>query len=121
MIGRSLVVGKPVAMLLLQKNATVTICHTRTENPAAEAAGADILIAAAGHRGMIDRRFLSEKQTVIDVGINVDDEGHLHGDVAPEAKGLVSAMTPVPGGVGAVTTSLLMSHVTDAAKKLAAK
>ena len=114
-VGRSLVVGKPVAMLLLSQNATVTLCHSRSENLPALCREADILIAAAGKRGLIGREFLSPKQVVLDVGIHVNDEGRLCGDVLPEAEGVVAALTPVPGGVGAVTTTVLLSHVVEAA------
>ena len=104
-IGRSPVVGKPAAMMLLQKNATVTICHTKTKDMPSIVKEADIVIVAAG-RG----------QTIIDVGINVNEEGRLCGDVSfADAEPVVDAITPVPGGVGSVTTSVLVEHVVDAA------
>ena len=116
-IGRSLVVGKPVAMLLLAKHATVTICHTRTVDMPSVARDAEILIAAAGKARAITAAYLSENQTVIDVGINFID-GEMCGDVDYSAASpLVSAITPVPGGVGTVTTSVLVSHVVEAAKR----
>lgn len=117
-IGRSLVIGKPVAMMLLQKNATVTICHTRTVDTPTIAKRGDIIVAAAGSAGMVNANYLSSGQTVIDVGINVSDEGKLCGDVKfDEAEAIVERITPVPGGVGAVTTSVLMSHVVESAMR----
>lgn len=117
-IGRSLVVGKPAAMLLLQKNATVTICHTRTENLAAVVKEADIVLAAAGKAGMVDASFVSPGQIVLDVGIHVNEAGRLCGDVnRQEAEPIVDAITPVPGGVGTVTTSVLADHVVEAAAR----
>ena len=116
-IGRSLVVGKPVAMMLLKKNATVTVCHTKTINMPEVARQADILIVAAGKAGVVGREYVREGQTVIDVGINVTEDGSLCGDVAyEEVEGQVEAITPVPGGVGSVTTSVLADHVVKAAK-----
>lgn len=118
-IGRSLVVGKPVSMMLVKKNATVTICHTKTINPSKLCAAADILIVAAGHVNTVDKSYFNPKQVIIDVGINVNEEGKLCGDVNfEEADGTVAAITPVPGGVGTVTTSVLVKHVVDAAKKI---
>ena len=117
-IGRSLVVGKPAAMMLLKKNATVTICHTRTKDMPSVAKEAEILIAAAGKAGVVGQDYVSEGQIVIDVGININEEGKLCGDVAfDEAEPVVGAITPVPGGVGAVTTSVLIEHVVIAAEK----
>ncbi len=117
-IGRSFVIGKPVAMLLLERNATLKICHSRTKNLADECRDADILIAAAGKAGVVDGSFVSEGQVVIDVGINVDEEGNLCGDVkTAEVAPLVAAYTPVPGGVGTVTTTVLLKHVVEAAKR----
>ncbi len=117
-VGRSLVVGKPLAMLLLGKNATVTLCHTRTADLAAECRRAEVLIAAAGRANMIGRDHLASGQLVLDVGINVDEEGNLVGDVDfAAADAIVGAVTPVPGGVGAVTTSVLAAHVLQAAEQ----
>lgn len=117
-VGRSLVVGKPLAMLLLGKNATVTLCHTRTADLAAECRRAEILIAAAGRANMIGRDHLAPGQLVLDVGINVDENGNLVGDVDfAAADEIVGAVTPVPGGVGAVTTSVLAAHVLQAAEQ----
>ena len=118
-VGRSLVVGKPLAMLLLRKNATVTLCHTRTADLAAECRRAEVLIAAAGHANMIGRDHLAPGQLVLDVGINVDEHGNLVGDVDfAAADEMAGAVTPVPGGVGAVTTSVLAAHVLQAAEQI---
>jgi len=119
-IGRSLVVGKPVAMMLMGRNATVTICHTRTVDIPSVARNAEILIVAAGQMEGITKEYFSPGQTVIDVGINWNDEkGKLCGDVKfDDAEPVVAAITPVPGGVGTVTTSVLVSHVVEAAMKI---
>ena len=115
-IGRSLVVGKPAAMMLLRKNATVTVCHTRTVDMPAVTREADILIVAAGRAGIIGADYVRKGQIVIDVGINVNAEGKLCGDVDYNAvEPIVDAITPVPGGVGSVTTSVLVGHVVQAA------
>lgn len=117
-IGRSLVVGKPAAMMLLQKNATVTICHTRTENMPEVVKEADIVVVAAGKPGIIDGSYFSEGQIILDVGIHVNEEGKLCGDVLYEAaEPVVDSITPVPGGVGSVTTSVLVGHVVEAAMR----
>ena len=116
-IGRSLVVGRPLAMLMLAKNATVTICHTKTQNLTEICKRADILVAAAGKAGMITREFVSDKSIVLDVGINVNSAGKLCGDVDYEnVANIVQAISPVPGGVGAVTTSVLAKNLIRAAK-----
>jgi methylenetetrahydrofolate dehydrogenase (NADP+)/methenyltetrahydrofolate cyclohydrolase len=119
-IGRSLVVGRPAALMLMHKNATVTVCHTRTVDMPSVTKQAEILIVAAGKMESIGAEFLSAGQTVIDVGIGWNDaKGKLCGDVKfEEAEPIVSAITPVPGGVGTVTTSVLVSHVVEAAKRL---
>ena len=105
-------------MLLLGKNATVTLCHTRTADLAAECRRAEVLIAAAGRANMIGRDHLAPGQLVLDVGINVDENGNLVGDVDfAAADEIVGAVTPVPGGVGAVTTSVLAAHVLQAAEQ----
>ena len=115
-VGRSLVVGRPLAMLLLKENATVTICHTKTRNLQETCKQADILIAAAGKAGMITADFVREGQMVIDVGINVDVQGNLCGDVDFEAvEPVVASLTPVPGGVGGVTTSILAANTVRSA------
>lgn len=117
-VGRSSVIGKPVAMMLLQRHATVTIAHTRTVDLPSVAGEADILVAAAGHAGVVRGTSLREGQVVIDVGINVGPDGRLCGDVAfEEAEPVVAMITPVPRGVGAVTTSVLALHVAEAALK----
>jgi methylenetetrahydrofolate dehydrogenase (NADP+)/methenyltetrahydrofolate cyclohydrolase len=117
-IGRSLVVGKPAAMMLVKKNATVTICHTKTVDMPSVAREADILIVAAGRAGVVGADYVSAGQTVIDVGINVNAEGKLCGDVDYAAvEPIVDAITPVPGGVGSVTTSVLVGHVVEAAMR----
>lgn len=119
-IGRSLVVGKPAAMMLLQKHATVTVCHTRTVDMPAVCREGEILIVSAGRAGIVDKRYLSPGQIVIDVGINVAEDGSLCGDINfADAEAIVGAVTPVPGGVGTVTTSVLVKHVVEAAKKRA--
>jgi methylenetetrahydrofolate dehydrogenase (NADP+)/methenyltetrahydrofolate cyclohydrolase len=120
-IGRSLVVGKPVAMMLLGEHATVTVCHTRTVGMPSVCRMAEILVVSAGRAALVDRNYLSEGQVVIDVGINVnpnEDGGKICGDVNfPDAEAIASFVTPVPGGVGAVTTSVLAKHVVEAAEK----
>lgn len=115
-IGRSLVVGKPVAMLLLKEDATVTICHSKTENLPEISREADIVIVATGRGKSVGAEFFNGNQVVIDVGINVDEEGKLCGDVDfDNVKDNVKAITKVPGGVGTVTTSVLMKNVVEAA------
>ena len=124
-IGRSLVVGKPAAMMLMAKNATVTICHTRTVNTAEICRNADIIVSAAGVLNSLTKDFVREGQIVIDVSMNWNPEkittkgkGGMSGDaVFEEVEPIVEAITPVPGGVGAVTTSVLMKHVVEAAEK----
>lgn len=113
-IGRSSVVGKPLAMLLLQKNATVTVCHTKTADIAAHCRRADIIIAAAGCAAMLTPDMLNNGCTLIDVGMNSTAAG-LCGDISPAAYALSAAYTPVPGGVGAVTTAVLFKNTVAAA------
>lgn len=124
-IGRSLVVGKPVAMLLLAKDATVTLCHTKTQDVASLCRNADLIITAAGALGSLTADFVRPGQVVIDVSINWDDRkvnskgtlGALAGDaVFEQVEPVVEAITPVPGGVGSVTTSVLMRHIVEAAE-----
>ena len=118
-IGRSLVFGRPAAMLLLQKNATVSILHSRSRNIRDLTCQADLLLCAAGRAGMVTGEMIREGAVVIDVGINEDAEGNLCGDVVYEDALLkAEAVTPVPGGVGAVTTAVLVSHVIEAAARL---
>ena len=125
-IGRSLVVGKPAAMMLMGKNATVTVCHTRTVNTAEICRNADILVSAAGVLNSLTKDFVRPGQVVIDVSINWDAEkinskggkGAIAGDaVFEDVEPIVEAITPVPGGVGSVTTSVLMKHVIEAAER----
>ena len=118
-IGRSLVVGRPVAMMLMARDATVTLCHTRTEDLPEICRQADILVSAAGRAGLVTGAFTRPGQVIVDVGINVR-AGKLCGDVDFAAEEpLVGAITPVPGGVGAVTTAVLAAHVVQAAEKAA--
>ncbi|MDO4498351.1 MAG: bifunctional 5,10-methylenetetrahydrofolate dehydrogenase/5,10-methenyltetrahydrofolate cyclohydrolase [Coriobacteriaceae bacterium] len=117
-IGRSLVIGKPVAMLLLARNATVTICHSRTRDLARTVREAEIVICATGRARAYGADFFREGQTVIDVGINVDAEGKLCGDVDFESvEDLVDAITPVPRGVGSVTSAVTVGHTVQAAER----
>lgn len=119
-VGRSMVVGRPLAMLMLQKNATVTVCHTRTAELAETCRNADILVAAAGRAKMITSDMIGEGAIVADVGINADAEGKMCGDVDYEgALEKASFISPVPRGVGSVTTSVLALHVIKAAEYLA--
>lgn len=115
-VGRSLVIGKPVSMLLMKRNATVTVCHTKTVDMAGTCKNAEILVAAAGSARMIKKEYVADGAVVIDVGINVDDDGNLCGDVDFDAiSDIAAAATPVPGGVGSVTTSVLAKHLVKAA------
>lgn len=117
-VGRSLVVGKPAAMMLDRENATVTLCNSRTRDLPALCREADILVVAMGKAGAIGADCLRDGQVVVDVGIHVGANGKLCGDVRFEdAEARVEAVTPVPGGVGTVTTSVLVGHVVDAAEK----
>ena len=119
-IGRSMVVGRPLAMMLLQKNATVTTCHTHTKDLAGSCRRADVIIAAAGHAGLLTADMVKDGACVIDVGINVGEDGKMTGDVDFDAVSEKAGMiTPVPGGVGGVTTSILARHVVRAAQRLA--
>ena len=116
-VGRSNVIGKPAAMLMLGRNATVTICHTKTAGMEDECRRADIIVAAAGKAKVISADHVSHSQVVLDVGINVTPEGKLTGDVDFDTvEPIVSAITPVPGGVGSVTTAVLAKHVVEAAE-----
>lgn len=119
-VGRSLVIGKPVSIMLQAKNATVTMCHTRTVDLANTCKNAEVLVVSAGVAKAVGADSLSAGQVVIDVGVNVDAEGNMCGDVDfAAAEGIVGAVTPVPGGVGTVTTSVLVSHVVESAEKSA--
>ena len=118
-IGRSLVIGRPVGMMLMHENATVVNCHTRTVDGPSITSKADILIAASGQLHSVTREYTNPDQVVIDVGINWDEKkGGISGDVAFEdVEPYVSAITPVPGGVGGVTTCVLIGHVVEAARR----
>ena len=115
-IGRSLVVGKPLSMLLLHKNATVTLCHSKTAHLPEVCANADILVAAVGRAKMVNRHYVKPGAVVVDVGINVDETGALCGDVDTQDVEKTAAVTPVPGGLGGVTSWLLLEHVVRAAQ-----
>ena len=117
-LGRSLVIGKPVAMLLSRADATVTMCHSRTRELPQTLRQADVVVSACGRAEMLTEEYFREGQVVLDVGINTDAEGKLCGDVCfAQAEPLVGAITPVPGGVGAVTSAVLMNHVAVAARR----
>ena len=119
-IGRSLVIGKPVSLLLLAEHATVTICHSRSENLPEICREADILVVAAGKAGMVGAESVRAGQVVLDVGIHVGADGNLCGDTRfAEVEPVVEAITPVPGGVGTVTSTILASHVVEAAERAA--
>ena len=127
-IGRSLVIGRPVAMMLMHKNATITICHTRTVDVPAVTREADIIISAVGKLNILNRAHVAAGQIIIDVSMNWDDKkpnsrggvGAFSGDAAfDEVEPIVEAITPVPGGVGSVTSSVLMAHVVEAAERAA--
>ena len=116
-VGRSMVVGRPLSMLLLHENATVTICHSRTASLPEVCREADILTACVGKAAMINHTYVKKDAVVIDVGINVDENGKLCGDVDfADLEGTASAATPVPGGVGGVTTAVLAQHLVRAAR-----
>jgi len=116
-IGRSMVVGRPLAMMMMKENATITICHTKTANLAEETRRAEILVAAAGKGKMVKANMVGEGAIVIDVGINFDENGKICGDVDFDDVSTVAGMiTPVPGGVGSVTSTVLVKHVIEACK-----
>lgn len=116
-VGRSMVVGKPMSMLLLKENATVTMTHTRTVDLKKTCSDAEIVVAAAGRAKMLNSDYCGQDAVMIDVGINVDENGKLCGDVDyATLDGKASAATPVPGGVGTVTTAILAKHLIQAAK-----
>lgn len=120
-LGRSLVVGRPLSMLLLREHATITVCHTRTADLAKECSNAQVLVAAAGNARMVGPDMVGEGAVVVDVGINVDNEGGMCGDVDYEAvKYKAGCISPVPGGVGSVTSSVLAKHVVESARRLGA-
>lgn len=119
--GRSLVIGKPVTVMALDHNATVTVCHSRTTPETLKEAGknADVLIAAVGRAGFLTGDMVGKDQILLDVGINDDGAGGICGDVSTEAASAAAAVSPVPGGVGSVTTAVLMDHVVTAAARSA--
>ena len=114
-IGRSNIVGKPVAQLLLARNATVTICHSKTENLAEEVRRAEVVVAAVGREALVKPDWVRPGAVIIDVGINRGADGKLHGDVDPACAALAGAMTPVPGGVGPMTVAMLLENTWELA------
>ncbi|WP_028272941.1 bifunctional 5,10-methylenetetrahydrofolate dehydrogenase/5,10-methenyltetrahydrofolate cyclohydrolase [Arthrobacter sp. UNC362MFTsu5.1] len=117
-IGRSAVVGKPLSLLLLERDATVTVCHSRSGALEKYTKTADVVVVAAGRTGLLNGGHISSGAVVIDVGTNVLPDGSLVGDVdEASVRGIAGALTPVPGGVGSVTTSLLLLHTTEAARE----
>jgi methylenetetrahydrofolate dehydrogenase (NADP+) / methenyltetrahydrofolate cyclohydrolase len=119
-IGRSNIVGKPMAMMLLQKNATVTVCHSGTADLGAITRQADIIVAAVGKRNVLTADMVKPGAIVLDVGMNRDDQGKLCGDVDFEGiKAVASAITPVPGGVGPMTITMLMANTLISAQRAA--
>lgn len=116
-INRSLVVGKPLAMMLLEQNATVTICHSRTKDLEEKAKEADIVMTALGRAKFLDEKFFNEDSIVIDIGVSMDDDGKMSGDVDFEnVKDKVGKITPVPRGVGSVTNTILLDNVVKSAE-----
>jgi methylenetetrahydrofolate dehydrogenase (NADP+)/methenyltetrahydrofolate cyclohydrolase len=118
-VGRSAVVGKPVAQLLLARDATVTVCHSRTADLAAVTASAEVLVVAAGRPGLIGPSYVAPGAVVVDVGTNATADGGMAGDVDPAVASVAGALSPVPGGVGPVTTAMLLRHVVEAASRSA--
>ena len=119
-IGRSTVIGKPVSMLLQNRDATVTMCHSRSTDIAGLCRNADLLVVAAGKAGIVDRRFVHPDQIIVDVGVNAAPGGGICGDVLfDDVAPIVRAISPVPGGVGSVTTAVLCKHVIEAAEAAA--
>lgn len=116
-VGRSLVIGRPAALLLTRADATVTLCHRQTPDLAARCRDADILLTAAGTPGLITRDFVRPGQIVLDAGATAAPDGTLRGDVTDAAAAVPAACTPVPGGIGSVTTALLLLHTVQAAEK----
>jgi methylenetetrahydrofolate dehydrogenase (NADP+)/methenyltetrahydrofolate cyclohydrolase len=118
-LGRSLVVGLPLALMLTHRNATVTTCHSRTEDLVRHTHRAQLLVVAIGRPGLVTHEYVRPGATVIDVGTNVDAAGNLVGDVDPRVAEIADGLTPVPGGIGPVTTALLLEHTVAAAEALA--
>ena len=119
-VGRSAIVGKPVAQLLIGRDATVTVCHSRTVDLASVTREAEVLVVAAGRAGLIGPGHVAPGAVVIDVGTNATPGGGMAGDVDPAVAGVAGALSPVPGGVGPVTTAVLLHHVTEAAASASA-
>ena len=118
-IGRSLVIGKPAALMLTDRNATVTVCHTKTRDLPSVTREADLLLVAAGHPDTVTKEHVRPGQILIDVGVNMGQNQKLCGDAAfDEVEKIVGAITPVPGGVGAVTSSILVRHVVEACERM---
>lgn len=117
-VNRSMVLGKPLLMMLLNENATVTICHSRTKNLHEITSGADVVVTALGKAKFFDEKYFNENSICIDVGVSLTEDGKLSGDIDyDKVSPMVKAITPVPGGVGSVTTSLLLSQVVEACKR----
>ena len=117
-VNRSMVLGKPLAMMLLNENATVTICHSRTKKLHEITSDADVVVTALGNANFFDEKYFNENSICIDVGVSLDDDGKFSGDIDYEkVSPIVKAITPVPGGVGSVTTSILLSQVVEACKR----
>lgn len=118
-VNRSMVLGKPLAMMMLKHDATVTICHSKTKDLPEITRNADVVVTALGKAKFFDKKYFNENSICIDVGVSLDEEGNLSGDIDfSEVSELVSKITPVPGGVGSVTTSILLSHVVEACKRM---
>lgn len=118
-VNRSMVLGKPLAMMLLKENATVTICHSRTKDLPVITKAADVVVTALGKAKFFDEKYFNKDSICIDVGVSLDDDGNLSGDIDYEpVSEIVKMITPVPGGVGSVTTSLLLSQVVKACKMI---
>ena len=116
-INRSMVVGKPLAMMLLEKNATVTICHSKTQNLDEITKKADIVMTALGKAKILDDKYFNKNSIVIDIGVSLDSDGKISGDIdMDKVNDKIQMLTPVPGGVGSVTTSILLKQVVDACK-----
>ncbi len=121
-LGRSMVVGRPLSMLFLEKNSTVTICHSKTKDLKEITKKADLVVSALGRAKMLDESYFAEDSIVIDVGVNVDENGKLCGDVNyDQIFEKVKAITPVPGGVGSITTTILMDHIVKACEQIKSK
>lgn len=117
-IGRSLVIGKPVAMLLLNKNATINICHSKTTKLAEICKKSDIIVTCTGNAKFVKESFITQKSIVIDVGINIDDDGEICGDADFEnIENIVTAITPVPRGIGSITNAVLAKHIVESTQK----